>query len=108
MVSGCLPQLLSKLPCFLVHDGRMDGYRNKPIFRCVKYRIFVSVRFLVRTEVDRVPHIVRFGKYLSHYKATPVVGMRKVIFAFPCPVRLPRLMDSRRLHLFVMEDKVMS
>ena len=58
----------------------------------------------MRTEVDRMPHILWLGKYLSHHKAAPVVRMRKVLFGFPCPTPLPRLINSRRFYLFVMED----
>lgn len=79
----CLAELLCKLPHFLIYNRFVGVLKNQPVLLRIHNRIFVLVGLLVRTEVDRMPHIFGLGENLSNDITTPVIRVGKFLFAFP-------------------------
>ena len=66
MPSWCFSQFLCKLPRFLIHDGFVGVLKDQPVLFGVHHGVLVLVGLLVRTEVDRMPHIFGLGKNLPN------------------------------------------
>ena len=54
-------------------------------------------------EVDRMPHILRLGKYLPHCETVPAIGPGDVLPTFPNAPPLPCEVSGRRLDLRLAE-----
>ena len=67
-------------------------------------RLLIFVGFLMGTEVDRMPHILRFGQYLPYDKITPCVGTVNIFSAFPNAPTLSCQVSCWRLNLVPIQD----
>ena len=104
VASRCLTELLCKLPRFLIHDGFVGVLKDQPFLFGIHHGIFVLVGLLVRTEVDRVPHIFGLGKNLPNDITTPVIRVGKFLLAFPNALVLFAEVNGRGFHLIIIED----
>ena len=66
--------------------------------------LFVFLGFLMRAEVNRMPHILRFGQYLPYDKVTPCVGTVDTFPAFPNTPALPGQVSRRGLNLVLIQN----
>ena len=104
VASRCLSQFLCKLPHFLIYNRFMGVLKDQPVLLRIHNWIFVLVGLLVRTEVDRMPHIFGLGENLPNDITTPVIRVGKFLFAFPNATPLLCGVDRRSFHLIVIED----
>ena len=104
MASRRFAELLRKLPRFLIHDGFVGVLKDQPVLLGIHYCVFVLVGLLMRTEVDRMPHIFRLGKNLPDDIAAPVIRVGEFLFAFPNALVLLAEVNSGRFHFIVIED----
>ena len=104
VASRCLTELLCKLPRFLIHDGFVGVLKDQPFLFGIHHGIFVLVGLLVRTEVDRVPHIFGLGKNLPNDITTPVIRVGKFLLAFPNALVLFAEVNGRGFHIIIIED----
>lgn len=79
MPSWCFSQILCKLPSFLIDNSFMGIFKDQPFLFGVHHGIFVFVGLLMRTEVDRMPHIFGFGKDAPDNITTPVIRVGKFV-----------------------------
>ncbi len=101
---GRLAELLSKLPCFPVHDGLVGVLEDQPVVLGVHHGVFIFVGLLVGAEIHRMPHILRLGEDLSHNITAPIIGIRKFLFAFPDALALLAEVHSGRLYLILKKN----
>ena len=101
---GRLAELLYKLPCFPVHNGLVGILKDQPVLPGILHGVFIFVGLLVRTEIHRMPHILRLGQNLPDDVAAPVIGIGELLFTFPESLVLLAEVDSRRVDLIVKED----
>ena len=82
----------------------MGILKDQPVLPGILHGVFIFVGLLVRTEIHRMPHILRLGENLSHDIAAPVIGIGKFLFAFPDALALFTKVHGRRLHLILKEN----
>ena len=104
VASWCLAELLCKLPRFLIHDGFVGVLKNQPVLFGVHHRILILVGLLVRTEVDRMPHIFGLGKDAPDDITTPIIRVGKFLLAFPNTLVLFPEVNSGCFNLIIIED----
>ena len=104
VAAGCLSQLLGQLPDLLVYDSLVGVFKNQPILRGMVNRLLIFVGFLVRAEVDRMPHILRLGQYLPYDKVAPCIGTVNIFLAFPDAPALSCQVSRRKLNLVPIQN----
>ena len=81
----------------------MGVFKNQPVLRRVDNGPLILVGFLVGTEVDGMPHILRLGENLSDRKTIPAIRPGDVLFAFPNAPALSGEISGRRLDFLLAE-----
>ena len=97
-------QLLSQFPGLPVYNRLMGIPENQPVPLRIGDAGLILAGFLLRPEVDRMRHILRFGNNMPDNKAAPVIRAWKFISAFPDTLVLLTKVNGGRLHLIIIED----
>ena len=64
----------------------MGMLENRPFLRGPLDSVFILVGFLVRTEIDRMSHVLRLGEDIRDRRAAPVVGAAVIVAVPLCPL----------------------
>ena len=94
--------LLGELPGFRVNNGLVGVLKNQPVGRVIFYPL-IPVGLLGRTEIDGMPHILRFLQHGADRKAVPVIGAAGVHGVLPAASAVAGQIIGGALHLFLCE-----